>query len=354
MQEKIYNFQELITPQELKDELPLGEKESQNILNSRRIIADILHGKDPRLLIICGPCSIHDIDSAIDYACRLKVLFSELQDKLYIIMRVYLEKPRTVLGWKGLINDPHMDGSCNIVDGLKISRSLLLRLVKMGLPLASESLDLNTPQYLAEFFSWSAIGARTTESQIHRELASGLQMPVGFKNSTDGNLIYAINAIRSAAASHCFMGINRNGKICILRTQGNPNGHIILRGGTKPNYYPKDVANCEGQLLKVGLPLFVIVDCSHGNSNKDYRYQVQVVQSILDQIKSGNRSIVGLMLESHIHSGNQILKLPFVNKLLYGVSVTDSCLNWSDTEKLLRSLYVELRSILYDRFMLLN
>ncbi|AKC60351.1 3-deoxy-7-phosphoheptulonate synthase [Blochmannia endosymbiont of Camponotus (Colobopsis) obliquus] len=354
MQEKtdkninFYNNQEMITPAELKSRFPLKEKESRFVCDSQQIIANIIHGKDSRLLIVCGPCSIHDVDSTIDYAHRLKVLSDELSDKLYIVMRVYLEKPRTVLGWKGLINDPHMDGSFDIKSGLEISRSLLLKLLTMGLPLANEALDLNTPQYLGELFSWSAIGARTTESQVHRELASALPMSIGFKNSTSGNLMSAINAIRAASISHCFMGINQSGRICLLKTQGNLNGHVILRGGIKPNYYPEDIAYCESQLLKVGLPLFLMVDCSHGNSNKNYHDQIKVARSILDQIKDGNRSIVGLMLESHIYSGNQVLQLPYV-KLRYGVSVTDACIDWISTENLLRQLHMELNSILSNR-----
>lgn len=340
--------QMLITPHELKQQLPLNSKDNQKIIDSRQIVKNIIHGLDHRLLIICGPCSIHDVESAVDYANKLHDLSIDLCDQLYLVMRVYFEKPRTIVGWKGLINDPYMDNSCNIQEGLIIARKLLLQLVSIGVPLATETLDLITPNYLGELFSWSAIGARTTESQVHRELASGLSMPIGFKNSTDGSLNGAINAIRASSVPHSFININQYGQVCLLHTKGNSYGHIILRGGRFPNFYPKDIYECETDLHKAGLPLLLMVDCSHGNSCKDYIKQIQVAYSILDQIKCGNRSIIGLMLESHINAGNQSLQLPTMN-LRYGISITDACLDWNNTEKLLRTLYKELKPILLYR-----
>lgn len=341
--------QVIITPKELKCRFPLSEAEQQIIIDSRQTIANIIHGHDPRLLVVCGPCSIHDTDAALDYAHRLQALSTELSEQLYIVMRVYFEKPRTTVGWKGLINDPYMDGSFNVEDGLLIARSLLLKLMRIGLPLATEALDLNSPHYLSDLFSWSAIGARTTESQIHREIASWLSMPVGFKNSTDGSLTTAINAMRVAAVSHRFMGINQAGQVCLLYTRGNPDGHLILRGGKQPNYYPQNIADCEQRIIATaGLPLALMIDCSHGNSNKDYRRQSEVAKSVLAQIKAGNRSIIGLMLESHIHAGNQSSELPR-NKMRYGVSVTDACIDWESTDQLLRQLHDELKPILSKR-----
>ncbi|ACT05870.1 phospho-2-dehydro-3-deoxyheptonate aldolase [Dickeya chrysanthemi Ech1591] len=334
----------LITPDELKAKFPLNEPEQQAIALSRKTIADIIHGNDKRLLVVCGPCSIHDTDAALEYARRLQSLSAELSDRLYIVMRVYFEKPRTTVGWKGLINDPYMDGSFDMEAGLHIARDLLLKLVNMGLPLATEALDPNSPQYLGDLFSWSAIGARTTESQTHREMASGLSMPVGFKNGTDGSLGTAINAMKAASMPHRFVGINQSGQVCLLQTQGNPDGHVILRGGKKPNYSAEDVAECEKQMRDAGLNPALMIDCSHGNSNKDYRRQPLVVESAIEQIKSGNRSIIGLMLESHIHEGNQSSEQPRAN-MRYGVSVTDACISWESTETLLRSVHKELSAI---------
>ncbi|MCD1124688.1 3-deoxy-7-phosphoheptulonate synthase [Jinshanibacter sp. LJY008] len=334
--------QVLITPEELKARYPLSTSDEVNISAARQTIADILHGRDDRLLVVCGPCSIHDPDAAIDYAHRLKKLADEIQDRLYIVMRVYFEKPRTTVGWKGLINDPHMDGSFDVEHGLHLARQLLLKLVDMGLPLATEALDPNSPQYLGDLFSWSAIGARTTESQTHREMASGLSMPVGFKNGTDGSLGTAINAMKAASMPHRFMGINQSGQVCLLQTQGNPNGHIILRGGKTPNYEAEHVQACEEQMRKAGLNPALMIDCSHGNSNKDFRRQADVVYSILEQIKAGNRSIIGMMLESNINEGNQSSEQPRAN-MCYGVSVTDACINWETTDTLLRKVHQELK-----------
>ncbi|AWH90116.1 3-deoxy-7-phosphoheptulonate synthase [Limnobaculum parvum] len=334
--------QVLITPEELKARYPLSASDEVNISAARQTIANILHGRDDRLLVVCGPCSIHDPDAAIDYAHRLKKLADETQDRLYIVMRVYFEKPRTTVGWKGLINDPHMDGSFDMEHGLHLARQLLLKLVEMGLPLATEALDPNSPQYLGDLFSWSAIGARTTESQTHREMASGLSMPVGFKNGTDGSLGTAINAMKAASMPHRFMGINQSGQVCLLQTQGNPNGHIILRGGKTPNYEAEHVQDCEEQMRKAGLNPALMIDCSHGNSNKDFRRQADVVYSLLEQIKAGNRSIIGMMLESNIHEGNQSSEQPRAD-MCYGVSVTDACINWETTDTLLRKVHEELK-----------
>ncbi|MBA0219306.1 3-deoxy-7-phosphoheptulonate synthase [Pectobacterium brasiliense] len=333
--------QVLITPDELKAKFPLNEAEQRDIAQARATIADIIHGRDDRLLIVCGPCSIHDTDAALEYARRLQSLAAELSDSLYIVMRVYFEKPRTTVGWKGLINDPFMDGSFDVESGLHIARELLLELVNMGLPLATEALDPNSPQYLGDLFSWSAIGARTTESQTHREMASGLSMPVGFKNGTDGSLGTAINAMRAAAMPHRFVGINQTGQVCLLQTQGNIDGHVILRGGKKPNYSAQDVAECEKQMQEAGLRPALMIDCSHGNSNKDYRRQPLVVESAIEQIKAGNRSIIGLMLESHLNEGSQSSEQPR-SDMRYGVSVTDACISWESTETLLRSVHQEL------------
>lgn len=344
----IQDEQVLITPESLKQKYPLSHSSLHAIATSRQVIADIIHQRDPRLLVVCGPCSIHDVDAAIEYGERLKKLAEELSDSLYIVMRVYFEKPRTTVGWKGLINDPFMDGSFEMEKGLHIARDLLTSLVNMGLPLATEALDPNNPQYLGDLFSWSAIGARTTESQTHREMASGLSMPVGFKNGTDGSLSTAINALKAAAMPHRFMGINQSGQVCLLHTKGNSNGHVILRGGKKPNYEAEDIAACEVEMKKAGLAPSLMVDCSHGNSNKDYRRQPQVVDSIIEQIVNGNESITGIMLESHINEGNQTSEQAR-DMMKYGVSVTDACINWQTTETVLRNLHQALLPVLEQR-----
>ncbi|MDV5236347.1 3-deoxy-7-phosphoheptulonate synthase [Providencia rettgeri] len=344
----IQDEQVLITPESLKQKYPLSHSSLHAIATSRQVIADIIHQRDPRLLVVCGPCSIHDVDAAIEYGERLKKLAEELSDSLYIVMRVYFEKPRTTVGWKGLISDPFMDGSFEMEKGLHIARDLLTSLVNMGLPLATEALDPNNPQYLGDLFSWSAIGARTTESQTHREMASGLSMPVGFKNGTDGSLSTAINALKAAAMPHRFMGINQSGQVCLLHTKGNSNGHVILRGGKKPNYEAEDIAACEVEMKKAGLAPSLMVDCSHGNSNKDYRRQPQVVDSIIEQIVNGNESITGIMLESHINEGNQTSEQER-DMMKYGVSVTDACINWQTTETVLRNLHQALLPVLEQR-----
>lgn len=338
----------LITPNALREELPLPEAGRVFVKNARTIIANIIHKKDHRLLVISGPCSVHDLDAAKAYARELKVLHDKYQDSLYIVMRVYFEKPRTTVGWKGLINDPHMDGSFDVESGLRKARELLIYLTELGLPLATEALDPISPQYLAELFSWSAIGARTTESQTHREMASGLSMPIGFKNGTSGGLGVAINALQSAASSHRFMGINRLGQVALIKTSGNPDGHVILRGGKKPNYDAENVALCEAELAKQNLEPGIVVDCSHGNSNKDYRRQPIVADNVFDQICAGNKTIIGIMLESNINEGNQSSDLPF-SELKYGVSVTDACIDFETTEQLIAAASAKLEDALKKR-----
>lgn len=336
----------LITPQALRDELPLLDKGRAYVKSARKIIANIIHKKDHRLLVISGPCSVHDIEAAKEYARELKKLHDQYQDSLYIVMRVYFEKPRTTVGWKGLINDPHMDGSFDVETGLRKARELLIYLTDLGLPLATEALDPISPQYLAELFSWSAIGARTTESQTHREMASGLSMPIGFKNGTNGNLGVAINALQSAASSHRFMGINTQGQVSLIRTSGNPDGHVILRGGKQPNYDSVNVAICEQDLAKQGLEPGIVVDCSHGNSNKDYTRQPLVADNVFNQICEGNKSIIGIMLESNLNAGNQSDSM---EPLAYGVSVTDACINLATTQKLISAANEKLVTVLKER-----
>ncbi|MBY5949241.1 3-deoxy-7-phosphoheptulonate synthase [Photobacterium rosenbergii] len=344
----IENESVLITPQELRSKLPVSDNALNFIRESRQTIADIIHKRDHRLLVVCGPCSIHDVEAAKDYAVKLKALSEELSDQLYIVMRVYFEKPRTTVGWKGLINDPHLDGSFEVEEGLHIGRQLLIDLVEMGIPLATEALDPISPQYLGDLFSWAAIGARTTESQTHREMASGLSMPVGFKNGTDGSLGTAINAMQAAASGHRFMGINRDGQVALLNTQGNPDGHVILRGGKQTNYDSVSVTECENEMNAAGLSPSLMVDCSHANSRKDYRRQPLVAEDVIHQIREGNKSIIGLMLESHINEGNQSADLPR-GEMAYGVSITDACINWEATDTLLRHTHQELTPFLQER-----
>ena len=324
----------LITPEALRAELPLSDKGRDFVQQSRKTIANIIHKRDPRLLVISGPCSVHDVEAAKDYARQLKALHNKHKGSLFVVMRVYFEKPRTTVGWKGLINDPHMDGSFDVETGLRKARELILYLTELGLPLATEALDPISPQYLAEVFSWSAIGARTTESQTHREMASGLSMPIGFKNGTNGSLGVAVNALQSAASPHHFMGINRQGQVALIQTSGNPDGHVILRGGAAPNYDAKSIAECEQVLAKHDLEPGIIVDCSHGNSNKDYTRQPLVAKDVMAQICAGNKSIIGIMLESNINAGNQSSDLP-QESLAYGVSVTDACIDFTETAALL-------------------
>ncbi|MEH6388357.1 MAG: 3-deoxy-7-phosphoheptulonate synthase [Pseudomonas profundi] len=339
----------LITPADLKAKIPLTEAAQQTVVESRQVIRDILDGKDHRLFIVIGPCSIHDVDAAKDYARRLKELAEEVGDTLYLVMRVYFEKPRTTVGWKGLINDPYLDDSFKIEDGLHIGRQLLRDLTEMGLPAATEALDPISPQYLQDLISWSAIGARTTESQTHREMSSGLSCAVGFKNGTDGGLAVAINALQSVSSPHRFLGINQAGECSIVTTKGNQYGHVVLRGGNgKPNYDSVSVALCEQELEKAGVPTNIMIDCSHANSNKDPGLQPLVMENVANQILEGNNSIIGLMVESHINWGNQSIP-PDLADLKYGVSVTDACIDWDTTVKSIRNMHHKLKDVLPER-----
>jgi 3-deoxy-7-phosphoheptulonate synthase len=325
----------LISPRLLKDEMPVDEGIARTVVESRETIRGILAGRDRRMLCIVGPCSIHDPDAALDYARRLARLKDSTSDRLYIMMRVYFDKPRTTVGWKGLINDPHMDESCDMREGLRIARRLLVEINRMGLPAATELLDPITPQYIADLVAWVAIGARTTESQTHREMASGLSMPVGFKNTTEGNLQVAINAIQSARRPHSFLGITQDGVSAVIRTSGNPDTHIVLRGGRKPNYDAGSIGECSRMLADAGLEPRVLVDCSHAQTSKDFTRQPAVLQTLVDQVLSGSNAIMGVMLESNIEAGNQPLSADR-SKLKYGVSVTDPCIDWATTERCLR------------------
>ena len=339
----------LITPSQLKKEVPTSGKAAQSVLAGRETIQNILDRKDPRLMVVIGPCSVYDVKAAIDYGNRLKQLADELSDTLFLVMRVYFEKPRTTVGWKGLINDPHLDDSFEIEEGLHIGRKLLIDLAELGLPTATEALDPISPQYLQDMIAWSAIGARTTESQTHREMSSGLSSAVGFKNGTDGNLEVAINALHSVASPHNFLGINHEGQVAIINTAGNPYAHIVLRGGNgKPNYNAASVAHCEEKLQQAGIAENIMIDCSHANSSKKPELQPSVVDDVTQQILNGNRSIVGLMIESNINAGNQ--KIPQdLSQLEYGVSVTDGCIDWETTEKSLTDMANKLRDVLPKR-----
>ncbi|WP_312244002.1 3-deoxy-7-phosphoheptulonate synthase [Stutzerimonas nitrititolerans] len=339
----------LITPEQLKHELPLTASALQTVSQGRQVVRDILDGKDHRLFIVVGPCSIHDLKAAREYAERLKVLAEKVSDSLFLVMRVYFEKPRTTVGWKGLINDPFMDDSFKIQDGLHIGRKLLLELAEMGLPTATEALDPISPQYLQDLISWSAIGARTTESQTHREMASGLSSAVGFKNGTDGSLTVAINALQSVSSPHRFLGINQAGGVSIVTTKGNSYGHVVLRGGNgKPNYDSVSVALCEQELGKASIRPNIMVDCSHANSNKDPALQPLVMENVANQIVEGNQSIIGLMVESHLGWGNQSIPKDR-SELRYGISVTDACIDWDTTEKAVLSMHSKLKDVLPKR-----
>ncbi len=328
----VQSNQPLIAPSQLKLQLPVDEAIVATIVEAREIIRAIIKGSDRRMLCIVGPCSIHDPVSALDFAERLRKLKDAVADQIYLAMRVYFEKPRTTVGWKGLINDPHMDDSCDIGEGLRVARTLLIEINRMGLAAATETLDPITPQYIADLLSWSAIGARTTESQTHREMASGLSMPVGFKNSTEGNLQVAINAIQSARRPHSFLGITQEGLTAIVRTSGNPDTHIVLRGGKKPNYDAASIAECEQMLSRSGLEPRVMVDCSHAQTGKDYSKQPEVFETLVEQVRAGSNAILGAMLESNIEAGNQPLT-DDRKALKYGVSITDPCIDWTTTER---------------------
>lgn len=339
----------LISPAELKSKIPLTDAARKVITEGREVIRNILDRKDHRIFVVIGPCSIHDVEAAKDYARRLKQLADEVSDTIYIVMRVYFEKPRTTVGWKGLINDPYLDDSFKIEDGLHIGRQLLMDIAEMGLPASTEALDPISPQYLQDLISWSAIGARTTESQTHREMASGLSSAVGFKNGTDGGLTVAINALQSVSRPHRFLGINTQGQVSIVRTRGNQYGHVVLRGGNgKPNYDSVSVALCEQELAKAKVAQNIMVDCSHANSNKNHELQVLVMENVANQIAEGNKSIIGLMVESHINAGNQCIPENLAD-LKYGVSVTDACIDWETTEKAIRNMRNTIKDTLVKR-----
>lgn len=326
----------LLTPRALKAELPTTEAANQAVVANRRSVTAILQQQDPRWLVVVGPCSIHDLEGALEYGRRLNVLRRELASQMEIVMRVYFEKPRTTIGWKGLINDPNLDGTYDINSGLKKARGLLLELTAMGLPTATEFLDPIIPQYIDDLVTWAAIGARTTESQTHREMASGLSMPVGYKNGTDGSLQIALDAMVSARARHNFLGIDQEGITSIIRTAGNPIGHLVLRGGSaRPNYDADSLREAAAKLGKAGLPPVLMVDCSHANSGKQHARQEEVWKSIIEQRVAGNRALIGAMVESYLKEGNQ----PFPKnpaELAYGVSITDACISWEVTERMLR------------------
>lgn len=339
----------LAPPGQLKAELPMGVQSLETVTHSRKVVENILDRKDHRIFAVVGPCSIHDVDAAMEYAARLKKLADELSDTIYVIMRVYFEKPRTTVGWKGLINDPHIDDSFKIQEGLRIGRKLLLDITSMGLPTATEALDPISPQYLQDLISWSAIGARTTESQTHREMASGLSSTVGFKNGTDGGLKVAINALNSVSSPHRFLGINEAGQVSVISTMGNRYAHLVLRGGTAgPNYDSVHIKLCEQDLHKAGLAPNIMVDCSHANSNKDHTLQPLVLENIANQIIEGNQSIVGAMIESNLAAGNQPIPKK-LSDLQHGVSITDACIDWQTTEETLRCARDKLVDILPKR-----
>ena len=342
-------FEPLITPDQLKCEIPLNSAVCESVMRARSTIHDILDGKDHRLFLVVGPCSIHDTRAALEYAQRLKHLADDVQDTLFLVMRVYFEKPRTTTGWKGLVNDPHMNDSFRIQEGLHIARQLLVDISAMGLPAATEALDPISPQYLQDLIAWSAIGARTTESQTHREMASGLSCAVGFKNGTDGGLTVAVNALKSVSGPHRFLGIDHQGQVAVIHTRGNRHAHIVLRGGSQgPNFDSMHIALCERELSKAGVTGNIVVDCSHANSDKDPSLQPLVLENVGNQILEGNRSIVGAMLESNLEWGNQSIPADLAD-LKHGVSVTDACMDWSTTETSIRALRDKLRSSLIKR-----
>ena len=345
---RVRDYLPLIPPRELKQKLPLSPKAQETVIRGRETIQRIIKKEDKRLVAIVGPCSIHDEKAALDYAGRLAALQAKVKDTLYLVMRVYFEKPRTTVGWKGLISDPELDGSCDMNAGIFKARRLIMQILEMGLPTATEMLEPIIPQYLADVVCWSAIGARTTESQTHREMASGLSMPVGFKNGTDGNLATAINALVAAHAAQTFLGIDQDGRTCIVKTGGNPYGHIVLRGGRRPNYDPISIEEARLMLITKGLPEAIIVDCSHANSHKKYQGQAIVWRNVVDQVVNGSESVIGLMLESNLHEGNQKYTGDR-SALQYGVSITDECISWETTEALVTGAHEKLLESRGDR-----
>ena len=340
---KITAITPIIAPADLRQVFPLSAARAEFVNKSRERLKEILQRRDRRLMAVVGPCSIHDPDAAVEYARRLAELARRVDDQLLLVMRVYFEKPRTTVGWKGLINDPDMNGTHLISKGLGIARSLLLRITELEVPVANEMLDPITPEYVADMISWGAIGARTTESQTHREMSSGLSFPVGFKNGTDGNLQIAMDAMKAAQHQHSFLGINREGRTSIIQTAGNPDVHIVLRGGSKKvNYHPEDITHTEESLHKNGLLPTIMIDCSHGNSNKDYQKQPEVLESVIQQVVDGNNSISGVMIESNLEAGSQKIATD-LSQLKYGVSITDACIDWVTTEKILLEAHKKLQ-----------
>ncbi len=333
---RIESIKAVTSPIEICEEIPSTETAAKTTFLARQTIHEILAGNDDRLILITGPCSIHDVDASIEYAGRLKPLKEKYADDLLIIMRVYFEKPRTTVGWKGLINDPYLDDSFQINQGIRLARQLLLNLNEAGMPAATEYLDLITPQYIADLISWGAIGARTTESQVHRELASGLSCPVGFKNGTMGTTKIAVDAIGAATRPHIFLSVRKEGNAAIFSTKGNPDCHIILRGGKEPNYDAENVNKVSEELKNAGLPTNIMIDLSHANSKKQHELQVDVAEDVATQIEGGDKRIIGLMLESHLIAGRQEVKPE--QELTYGQSITDACLGWEDTEKVIARL----------------
>jgi 3-deoxy-7-phosphoheptulonate synthase len=336
------------SPEEIHSRVPISAPAAETVFEGRETLKRILDRKDHRLFIVVGPCSIHDVIAGLDYAHRLKRLAEQVRDTLFIVMRVYFEKPRTSVGWKGFINDPRMDDSFHIEEGMEQARRFLLQVNELGLAAATEALDPIAPQYLGDLISWTAIGARTSESQTHREMASGLSTPVGFKNGTDGSIDVAINAVKSAARPHSFLGINREGRSAIVRTRGNAYGHIVLRGGERPNYDTVSISMTEKELIEARFAPNIVVDCSHSNCFKDHTLQTLVMSDCVHQVREGNRSIVGLMLESNIEGGNQPIPAD-LSKLKYGCSVTDPCIDWPSTESAILNARNQLKEILPRR-----
>lgn len=342
-------FDAMPTPTEIHTRLPLSSVAARTVASGRQALRNILDRQDPRVFVVVGPCSIHDPIAGLDYARRLKALSDEVSDVLLLVMRVYFEKPRTTVGWKGYINDPFMDDSFRVDIGMEKAREFLLAVNELGLPTGTEALDPISPQYLGDLIAWSAIGARTTESQTHREMSSGLSTPVGFKNGTNGDLSIAVNAILSASRPHSFLGINDQGRVAVVRTRGNAYGHIVLRGGDgKPNYDTVSINQTEQTLAKAKLPANIVVDCSHANSSKKPELQPLVMGDLVSQIRSGNKSIVGAMIESNIEAGNQSIPAD-LTQLKYGCSVTDACVDWATTEKMIRDAAISLRDVLPER-----
>jgi 3-deoxy-7-phosphoheptulonate synthase len=340
---RVAGAKRLQPPRAIKEQLPMTERANRTVVDGRAAVQRILAQRDSRLLVVVGPCSIHDPKGAMEYAHKLAALNHEVNDQLFLVMRVYFEKPRTTIGWKGLINDPRMDGSCDIEEGLRLGRKLLLEINELDLPAATEFLDPIAPQYIDDLITWAAIGARTTESQTHREMASGLSMPVGFKNGTDGSLQIAIDAMSSARTPHSFLGIDQDGFTSLVRTRGNGDGHVVLRGGrTRTNYDPQSIAEAAAQLVKSNLPPVLMVDCSHANSLKQHAKQEDVWRSLIEQRAAGTRSIIGAMVESYLKEGQQAVPQN-PTEIIYGVSVTDACLSWETTERMLRHGHDALR-----------